>query len=487
MRGVARSGEKSVAPALAGVQAGRAGEYGAAGVLDVLVEGVGGERLLQPDELGRVLHEGDEEQAAEQGAGLRVDAVGERIAAAQDPGPAVVLETGEPDVGVRGNSRLAVAPARGEVRCGELAASGQRGAGNLRPADDVLLILQVVAVPVLDEDADLAGYQVAAAAQPRLVGLAADPDPVVHQGFLLGLDVAGAVFEAEQVARGGLAGRGGGGTAEAELHPVVLDDPHADPGQVADGVEGHEGVVCAGLDAQVAAGVAGVEVLVGQRRQLAESRGLAVGEAEPVIEQRRSIAEGDGQLGDRRADGLARVDWRRVGPGVLPDELPRGHGGGRGRPRPEQVAQVGAGSAGDDVERAERQPVLGRSGDAGLVRPVERHRHAAVADHTAGRIPWVRARPGEEAGHDACPGGTSPGKHPPPRRSGWRSAGWRCAGWRRAGWRRAASRLNCLVPGHVLTWTESPESDSARALTAAESWRRCGCRTVEYSTYPVSS
>src|SRR6201999_635065 len=112
-------------------------------------------------------------------------------------------------------------------------ATGQRGARDLGPADDVFLILQVVPVPVFHEDPDLPGHQVAAAAQPGLVRLFPDPDVVVHQVGLLGLDVAGAVLEAEQVARGGLVGRRGGGAAEAELHPVVLDHAHADPGQVA--------------------------------------------------------------------------------------------------------------------------------------------------------------------------------------------------------------------------------------------------------------
>jgi DNA-binding CsgD family transcriptional regulator len=44
---------------LAGVKAGRAGEDRAAGVVDVLVEGVGGQGVLELDELGGVLHEGD--------------------------------------------------------------------------------------------------------------------------------------------------------------------------------------------------------------------------------------------------------------------------------------------------------------------------------------------------------------------------------------------------------------------------------------------
>src|SRR5580692_6710878 len=179
-----RSGEQAAAPVLAGVQAGWAGEDGAAGVVDVLVEVVRGEGQLEPDELGGVLHEGDEEQAAEEGPGLRVDAVGKGVAAAQDPGAAIVLGAGQPDMGPGGDGRLPGCVPGGEVGAGEFGSAGQRRAGYLGPADDVLLIGQVVAVPVLDEDPDLAGDQVAAAAQPRLVGLAADPDPVVHQGFL---------------------------------------------------------------------------------------------------------------------------------------------------------------------------------------------------------------------------------------------------------------------------------------------------------------
>src|SRR5580700_5616476 len=77
----------------------------------------------------------------------------------------------------------------------------------------------------------------------------ADPDVIVHEARLLGLDVAGAVLETEQVAGRRLAGRRGRGPAESELHPVVLDDAHADPGQVAHGVERDERIIGAGLDA----------------------------------------------------------------------------------------------------------------------------------------------------------------------------------------------------------------------------------------------
>src|ERR1700729_1929412 len=78
--------------------------------------------------------------------------------------------------------------------------------------------------------------------QPRLVGLRAGPDVVLQEGGLLGLDVPGAVLEPEQVAGGRLGRGGGGGPAEAELHPVVLHHAHAEPGQVSDRVEGDQGV-----------------------------------------------------------------------------------------------------------------------------------------------------------------------------------------------------------------------------------------------------
>jgi hypothetical protein len=60
---------------------------------------------------------------------------------------------------------------------------------------------------------------------------------------------------------------------------------HTDPGQIPHGVEGHERIVGAGLDAQIAAGVVGVEVLVGQRRQVGQRGRLARRQAEPPVEQ----------------------------------------------------------------------------------------------------------------------------------------------------------------------------------------------------------
>src|SRR5690242_19254479 len=140
-------GEQGVAVVLTRPQARLDGEHGAAGVVDVLVEGVGGQRRLELYELGGILHEPDEEQPAEQRPGLRVDAVGEGVAAAQDVDPAVVLRAGQPDVRVGRDGGLPVGAGPGEVRRGELRPPGQRRPADLGPADDVLLVLEVVAVP----------------------------------------------------------------------------------------------------------------------------------------------------------------------------------------------------------------------------------------------------------------------------------------------------------------------------------------------------
>ena len=102
-------------------------------------------------------------------------------------------------------------------------------------------------------------------------------------GVVLGLQVGGAVLEAEQVARRGLLGRGRRRAAEAELGPAHRDGAEADPGEVADRVHRDLRVVGAGLDAQVAVAAVGVEVVGREVRQLAQRRRLAVPQAEPVL------------------------------------------------------------------------------------------------------------------------------------------------------------------------------------------------------------
>ena len=202
-----------------------------------------------------------------------------------------------------------------------------------------------------------------------------------------------------------------------------------------------------------------------------------------MIEQGRPVAERDGQAGDRGAGRLAGIHRRRVGRGHLADQLPAGHPGRRGGPLAQQVAQVRAGGAGHDVERPERQPVLGRRGDPGLMRAVER-------DGRRCRPPpgrW-RPRPGRPptAGHAPAPSTPAPrgaaAVRPPPaagrplRRAGSRPR-----------WRGRRLPDLGLRTAHQLTWTEIWDMASASAFTAAASWRRWPSRTVEYSRYPVPS
>ena len=101
---------------------------------------MGAQLLLQRDELLRLLHEGDEEQPAQQGAADGVDAVGEGVAAPQDANAAVLLVAGQADVGVGRDDRLALVVLLVELRGRELTATGQRRPADLGPADDVLLV-----------------------------------------------------------------------------------------------------------------------------------------------------------------------------------------------------------------------------------------------------------------------------------------------------------------------------------------------------------
>src|SRR4051812_28554474 len=138
------SREERAGPVVAAVPyAGRAGEDGAAVVLDVLVQRVvEAELALQRHELlARVLLVADEEQPRVELTGVRVGAVGERVAAAQDPQAAVLFVRGQPDVRVDRDHQLAVAALGREVRWVELVMTSERCTGGLHPSDDGLLVL----------------------------------------------------------------------------------------------------------------------------------------------------------------------------------------------------------------------------------------------------------------------------------------------------------------------------------------------------------
>src|SRR6186997_3567131 len=146
-KGQAHSVEEVLADVAAGGGAGGDGEEGAADVLDVLVERVeGAEPALDRDEVLGVALEADEEEAGFELAEALVDAVGERVAAAEDAGAVVLLRRSEADVGVDGDHRMAVALLVERQRL-ELVAAAERGAAVLVAADRPLLVLQRGAVP----------------------------------------------------------------------------------------------------------------------------------------------------------------------------------------------------------------------------------------------------------------------------------------------------------------------------------------------------
>src|SRR5881394_791857 len=249
------------------------GEDGAADVLDVLVEGVAGaEPALNRDELAlRVTLEADEEEPRFELAEALVDAVGEGVAATQNPLAAVGRGRGEADVGVDGDRRFAAAFGI-EVEWVGLLAAAEGGALVLVAADRRLLVFQRRAVPDLEQHADAAGDQIAAPAHPG-GAFVADPDEALHRFGVLGADVRRAVLEAHQVARRVLAAAGARGAAEAELRPTHYDRAATDPRLVADRVEGDLGIVGAGLHADVAAAFPRVQLVGGQRWDLAQRGG----------------------------------------------------------------------------------------------------------------------------------------------------------------------------------------------------------------------
>ncbi len=262
------------------------GEQRRAGVLDVFGHAVPGNRVLHRDVVGsRVADVGQEEQPGVEAtqAGTAVDEV---VATTQHLDAVVEGRMRHPDVrAVLAISGTPPWPLQGEIRIAELGAAGQRRPFGLRPSDHGFLLLQRLPVPHLDVHVDPAGYQIRAAVQPgrRRLGTGRHPDVAVHGRRLLGLDVGGAVLEAEQVARGRLPGRGRGRPAEAELGPTDRDGTEADPGQIPDRVHGDLRILGAGLDAEIAVAAGGVQVVAGKLRQRPSSAaGCRAARREPV-------------------------------------------------------------------------------------------------------------------------------------------------------------------------------------------------------------
>jgi hypothetical protein len=199
------------------------------------------------------------------------------------------------------------------------------------------------------------------------------------------------------------------GPTDDPLGPAHGDPAEPDPGQVADGVHGHLGVVGAGLDAEVAVGALRVQLVSGEVRQPDQGLGSTALDPEPVgavlFEERGAEAEREGQAGRGQTDGLARVIRRRVvvtrrGP-VLARTLALGHPGRGRRPLLEQRHEVLA-RVGDDVEGGEVQPVLHGGDDPGLVLPVERVAQR-TGRHTARGlgVTSLRQHPARDTGAEA--------------------------------------------------------------------------------------
>ena len=190
----------------------------------------------------------------------------------------------------------------------------ERGTGRPDPPDDPLLVGERRAVPDLDQVPDPPGDHVAATDHPGRLVAGGDPHVLVELGGA-GPEVVGAVLEAQQVPGRALARGGRRGATEALLRPPHPHDAPAHPGEVADGVEQHLGVVAAGLHAEVATAAGGVEGVAGERRDVGQRGRAGRGQAEAVdpvaLEQRRAHAEGQREPGGVEALGLAGVGRRQ--------------------------------------------------------------------------------------------------------------------------------------------------------------------------------
>ncbi len=284
-------------------------------------------------------------------------------------------------VGVLVDERFVRRADRCEVGFRELLAARQRCTLALAPADDALLLLELRAVPGLDDHADLADHEIGAAAQPAGGVTVLHPHLRLDRLRLLGLHVRGAVLEAEQVARGDLARGRGGRATEAELRPADGGASERDAAQVADRVDGDLRVVGARLDAEVAAGEAGLQVVSREAGQLLQLGRPTVGDAEAVgavlgAEERGAEPEGDREPAGgepERFSGVDRGSERGTVDGATRrDLLPLRHPCRGDAPVLEQLDELLPGGARRHVVGGEVQPVLSRRRDPALVRSGER-------------------------------------------------------------------------------------------------------------------
>ena len=143
----------------------------------------------------------------------------------------------EPNVGVGRDHWCAVACSGGQVGWIVLVLPGQRCSAGFESPDRLLLVVEGRAVPGLDQHADPACDEVAAAVHPGLRLFVADPDEPVHVVVVVTSEVVGPVLEPLKVAQRLLAVRGDGRAPEAELRPAQGSAAERDAGEVAHRVE----------------------------------------------------------------------------------------------------------------------------------------------------------------------------------------------------------------------------------------------------------
>ena len=167
------------------------------------------------------------------------------------------------------------------------------------------------------------------------------------------------------------------GREEAFLEPPQRDAAAAVSGQVPDRVERHLRVVRAGLDADVSAGLRGVELVLLEAGKIGQLGWPLAGKAEAAVEQPRPEADREREPGRVETTGFTGVVRRRkltpAGAGVVT----AGEPGGKARPAAEKVAQLCDVGRGHVVAR-ELQVMLLWCEDPRLVVAVERDRPAGA-------------------------------------------------------------------------------------------------------------
>ena len=311
--------------------------------------------------------ERDEEQAGVELAALGVEAVGERVAAAQDLLAVVRDRRSRRTCASRGQRRRQVdrivlgAPA--ERRAASLDAPDRRPPG--RTATRGPRPRSACGSGGPPGRCRRASTRARSRARPRRARAALASSSA--------REVVGAVLEAHEVARRGLRAGGARRAAEPELRPAHDHDAAADAGQVAHGVEGDLRVVGAGLDAEVAARARGLELVARQRRQLAQRAAAA----RPPSPNRPSNSDGPSpNVTVSRAAGSPTAS--PVSTGGASGSSVLGPAGSPAVIRAAAAVQArsrscrSARARRDDVEGREVQAVLRGRDDARLVRAVER-------------------------------------------------------------------------------------------------------------------